>query len=558
MHADTVLEGRVFTADPDRPLAEAVAISGGRVAAVGSRAELEPLKRDASRVIDVGEGLVIPGMCDAHMHLSQGAVASMFQADLSGARTVGDYAAILDDFIRSHPGRSNYQGYGWDDAVFEAEGIAPDRRFLDDVSPEVPLFMRSYDGHSLVANTAAMELAGIGRGYASSQTGSIELDSSGAPTGLFREWTMRDIMGAVEPFGVDDYIAAIGEAQRRFLRVGVTSVFEPIIDNGDAVRAAYRALDRAGALQLKVATGYYTRPEAGTSEDVRAFARALGADSPRDGGAGRVRHGCVKILLDGVVEGRTAYLHDDYADGPGYRGMPICSPEELRGALRAICELGLQVHMHAIGDAAVSMALDGLEEVFPIRPRPDWRPTITHLQLVRPEDVERMARLGVVASANPVWHEKEPGYYGNLALPYLGAERAEHEYPLADLMRAGIPVSMGTDWPVSDPDPLLGIEVGVTRCMPGDASGETCLWPEQRASVGEMLVAATAGGAYQNFMERETGSIRAGLAADVCVLDRDITRIEPSRIHEARCLLTMVDGSVVWDAGRDSGDGGKP
>lgn len=551
MQAEIICVGRVFTADPSHPWAEAVAIADGTVCAVGTRGEVGETAGGHTRIIDAGDGLILPGMCDAHMHLSQGAVASMFQVDLAGASSPEEYLDRISTFTAAHPGRPSYQGYGWDDAVFAAEGVVPDRTFLDLACPDVPLAIRSYDGHSLVANTAALELAGIGRGYVSARPGELVCDATGRPTGLFREWTMRDVMDTLGPYSIADYRAAIVEEQQKFLKVGVTSVYEPIIDSGDAVRAAYLDLDRAGELVLKVSTGFYARPEADGCDDMVAFAQRT-SDLGAGASAGRVRFGNVKILLDGVVEGETAFLGSDYTDRPGWRGEALCTPAQLEEALLTACDLGFQVHMHAIGDAAVAMALDGLEAVSGERPRPDWRPTITHLQLLAPRDIERMAALGVVASTNPVWHEKEPGYFGELARPRLGDARAEREYPLHDLMRAGIPVSMGTDYPVSDPDPLLGIEVGVTRSMPGDEAGETCLWPEQRATVEEMLMAATAGGAYQTFQERRSGSLKPGLAADLCILDRDITRVDPWHIHEARCVLTMVDGAVVW---RDPGGG---
>ena len=539
MQADTIVYGRIFTADPQRPWAEAAAIADGRFIAVGDADEVCPLAGSKTEVLDAGSGLVTPGMCDAHMHLSQGAIASYYQADLSGASSCAEIVERLRAFIEAHPGRAVYQGYGWSDAVFEAEGIAPDRTFLDAVCAAVPLFIRSYDGHSLAANTACLKLAGIGAGYVSSQTGQIILDADGVPTGLFREWTMRDIMEAVPPFTEEDYRAAIKREQMKFVRVGVTNAFEPIIDNGPTVRAAYRALDDADELLLKMSSAVYVRPEA---EDVAAVLDAFETE-PLVRPDGHFSCRCAKVLIDGVVEGQTAFLDEDYAHRPGYRGLPICTSRQYRAALREIAARDLQLHVHAIGDAAVAMALDGIEEM---RPYLTHRVAITHLQLVRPQDIARMARLGCIACANPIWHEKEPGYYAQLALPYLGFERAERQYPLEDLFRAGITVSMGTDYPVSDPDPLLGIEVGVTRSMPGDATGETCLGLDQRARVSQMLCAATVNGAYQNGAEDRFGTIAVGKEADLALFDRDITRVEASAIHEARCLVTLIDGRVVW------------
>lgn len=545
MASNIVLLGKVFTADAGHPYAGGVAVEGGRIAYVGDRAGARELVGEGAKVVDAGEGLILPGFVDGHMHYSQAAYKDMFQADLMSATTVAGYARIMSDFIAEHPHRSVYVGVGWDNAVFEREGARPDRSLLDAVCPDVPCAIRSYDAHSFLVNTAALEKAGIGNGYVSARVGEAVLDDDGNPTGLFREWAADDVVGAILHPTRDEFERALDALQGKLFSLGITQIYEPVIDDGDKVRPAYQALDLAGRLKLKVTSGFKCLPELYGADQVEQWALQ------RDVWEGRGRHyamGNVKFFMDGVVESRTGWLFDDYADEPGYRGEPNCTLGEFETQARAAAEAGLQIHIHAIGDAALDMALSGLEYARRFAVDADWRPTITHLQVVRPRDIERMARLGVIANTDPAWHMKEPAYFENLALPYLGAERADRQYPLKSLWDAGVTVSTGTDFPVTDPNPMLGIEAGVTRSMPGDASGRTALWPEEGVSVERMLASYTVNGAYQNRREATTGSIVVGKCADIAVLDRDITAIDPSAIHEAHCVLTLADGRVVHEA----------
>ena len=250
--------------------------------------------------------------------------------------------------------------------------------------------------------------------------------------------------------------------------------------------------------------------------------------------------------MDGVIEGHTAYLNEDYAD-PGDRGEPIWQPAEFNAACAAIDKAGFQIHVHSIGDAATTETLDGLAYARKVNGRRDWRPGITHLQLVTPSDFKRFASLGVTAVPQPYWFLMDD-YYWNLQLPYLGLPRADEEYPMKSFFDAGALVASASDFPVTyPPDPLDAIQTGVMRWFPDWVHNPTdILWPEQRVTVQQMIASFTLNGAKANYLETQTGSIKVGKSADLIVLNRDITTTVPSLIGDTQVMLTLFQGSEVY------------
>lgn len=548
--ADIVLVGTIFTGEDDRTCAQGAAIRDGRYVYVGDAASARAFAGPGTRVIEGGDGLFTPGLTDAHIHLSTAAASAAFEVDLTGVESVDGYAEALRAFKDANPGRRWYGGAGWDNAVFEAEGRVPDRALLDSVSADVPVVMRSYDCHSLLVNTAALRLAGIGTGYRSADVGGFVLDGAGEPTGLVREWAMHDIFRGLGLYSVDDYERAILAYQERLLSLGITSAYEPIMDDIDLVNQAYMHLDETGRLKLKVQAGFTVGPSRGGVAAVDR--RAVQRDAYR---GSHYKNDNIKIFIDGVVESRTAYLKEDYADEPGYRGVPNCSLDELTETLSEVRAKGFQVHMHVIGDAAIDQALTALERVRDAPCPGIWRPTLTHLQLAREDDARRMAALGVCAALNPIWFYKEPLYFSAQCIPYLGEERASYQDPGQLFWRSGITPTVATDAPVAVPDPLPEIETGTTRCAIGDDAEGTLFCPDERMTAGELLQAYTSNGAYQTLWEDECGSVEVGKVADVALFDRNILAIDPHRIREAACLITIADGAIAFerDGERDGG-----
>lgn len=541
--ADLVLIGTIFTGEDDRTCAQGAAIKDGRYIYVGTADGAMAFSGPATRIITSENGLFTPGLTDSHIHLSTAAASAMLEADLTGCDSVDGYVNALRVFKEQHPGRRWYGGAGWDNAVFEAKGRKPDRFLLDAVSADIPVVMRSYDCHSLLVNTAALRLSGIGKGYHSADVGGFVLDDSGEPTGLIREWAMHDVFRGLGLYSVEDYEQAILAYQEHLLSLGITSAYEPIMDDIDLVNQAYMHLDESGRLKLKVQAGFTVGPARGgvSSVDRRAIQRDAYHGS-------HYKNDNIKIFIDGVVESRTAFLKEDYADEPGYRGVPNCSLDALTETLAEVRARGFQVHMHVIGDAAIDEALTALERVSDTPCPGIWRPTLTHLQLAKKHDAERMAALGACAAINPIWFYKEPLYFNVQCIPYLGVERASYQDPGQLFWRDGITPTVATDAPVTIPDPMPEIEVGATRCAIGDVAEKTLFCPEERMTVGELLQAYTSNGAYQTLWEDECGTIAVGKRADVALFDKNILHINPHDIHKATCQLTIADGKVAYES----------
>ena len=542
MFADIVLRGKVFTSKRRTLHAQAVAVKDGRFAYVGNAAGVQPFVGPDTRVIESGDGLFLPGFCDAHMHFSSAACQFAYEVDITSLKTVDEYIEAIRAYVAEHPGRTFYRGGGWDNAVFANEGKVPTREMLDAVCPDVPLLIGSYDGHSFWVNSACLRKAGIGRGFVSREAGSIVLDpQTKEPTGLVRDWAMNDVFKAIRPYSVDEFKAAIFTLQDDLIALGITNLYEPIMRDEENAQTALQQLDDEGRLKLKVSSGFYCKPESEGLQKIERCAKI------RDACRGpHYRCNSIKFMLDGVVESGTAYLCDDYADKPGFRGVPNCRPDDYARMAACAKEHGFQVHVHAIGDAALSMALDGLEFARARVPGDGWRPAITHLQVVNDADIDRMAALGAIACTDPTWHFKDPVCYESLEHAQLG-ERAEREYPLKKFWDRGVVVTTATDFPVSNPNPLEGLEVGTTRCAPGDIAETTMLDAEQRVPVRDMICAGTINGAYQTCLEDRVGSIEVGKEADFVLLDRDVTAIDPHAIHEARCLMTAIDGRIIFE-----------
>jgi predicted amidohydrolase YtcJ len=344
------------------------------------------------------------------------------------------------------------------------------------------------------------------------------------------------------PITSEEWRAAILEAQRYLHSLGITAWQDASVEP-EHLRA-YMALAGRGELTARVIPALWWERERGLDQvdhlmARRAEARTAGLDA-----------GTVKIMLDGVIENFTASMLEPYLDGDGRptdnRGIPFVDPESLPGIVTRLDAEGFQLHFHAIGDRAVRDALDAVEAAIAANGANDHRHHVAHIQVVHPDDVPRFARLGVVANAQAVWACHEP-QMDDLTIPFLGPERSTHQYPFGSLLRAGARLAMGSDWSVSTPDPFQQMEVAVTRVDPGDREREPLL-PEERIEVEDALTAFTRGSAFVNHLDDRTGTLAAGMAADLVVVDRDIGSPDAGPIGDARALLTLVEGRVVHEA----------
>lgn len=541
--ADLVFLGP--TVEPITPVAgpapEALAVTDGRIAAMGRRADLEPLMGPATRVIRLNGETLLPGFQDAHIHPVQGELTAM-RCDLSELGAAQFHDAIRD-YATGHPERTWVVGAGW--SVTDFPDAAPRRAELDALVPDRPAFLWSRDGHSAWVNSRALAVAGISADTPDPAGGLIVRDPDGSPSGTLREGAVSLVEAFVPPPSAEEHATALAAVQRRLHAFGITGWQDAsVYDSGATARqlVAYRASAEAGSLQARVVAALFWDPRHGL-EQVEGFVEQAGAAS-----VGRLRASTVKIWVDGVIEGLTAAMLEPYIDEQGNptdnRGMALVPPESLRAAVIALDAAGLQVHMHAIGDAAVRSALDAIEAARRANGASDLRHHIAHIQLIHPADLPRFAALGATGNMQPIWACHEPTM-DRRTIPFLGPERTGWQYPFASLLRHGARLAAGSDWPVSSANPLLEMEVATTRVNELTRSGEVFL-PDERLSLDEALSAFTIGSAYVSHLDGETGSLEVGKLADLTLLDRNLRDPGAGPIGEAKVLATWVEGREVY------------
>jgi predicted amidohydrolase YtcJ len=534
--ADLLIVGApVYTADPARPWADAVAVRAGRVAAAGPERDLAGLRGPSTRVLRLDGGLVVPGFQDAHVHTAAGGL-ELARCDLHGVEPEA-YAATVARYAAGQPGDPWVLGGGW---VMDAFGTGgPHRSALDAVVGDRPVLLESTDGHSAWVNGRALALAGITRATPDPPRGRIERDAAGEPTGALHEAAMALVGDLAPEPGQAEWEAAIERGQAHLHRLGVTAWQDAAVE--PAMLAAYRAVAERGRLTGRAVAALRWEVEAGEAQVADLVERR------RTASVGRLRASAVKIFSDGVFENRTAAVLEPYLDADGRPtgnlGIGMLAADELARVVTALDAEGFDVHVHAIGDRAVRDTLDAFQAAAAANGRRDARHQIAHLQFVHPDDRPRFRRLGVVANAQPFWSCFD-GYMRELTWPFLHPERAGWQYPWASLRRAGAVLAFGSDWTVSTANPLEEIEVAVRRVAPGDPDGEVFL-PDERVDLPAALDAFTSGSAYALRLEAETGSVTPGKLADLAVLDRDPFDPAAGPIAAARVLATLVEGEPV-------------
>jgi predicted amidohydrolase YtcJ len=536
--ADLVLKnGLIHTMNGAGVRAEALAVKDGRFLFVGTNEAVNRFMGTETRAVDLGGKLVLPGFIDSHCHPSA-AVEQFGAVALFGMRSVAEYQKAIVDFVNTHPGATVIRGSGWSNTVFGPAG--PDKAILDEVVRDLPVALSSEDGHSTWVNSRALDLAGVTKETKDPPGGVIERDPvTGEPNGTLRESAAGLVSKVIPDYTVEELARGLEEYQTMALAFGITTAHEASLGVGGNSLEAYKALETAARLRMRFRASLYTDPEKGP-EQVREQA------AERDRNRGPLfQTRTAKIFIDGVIEGGTAYLKEPYAHKPGFRGKPLWTPEALDTICAALDKKGFQLHFHAIGDAAVAEALDGIAFAARINGRRDSRAMLTHLQLVSPEDVLRFKALGAVAVTQPFWFMKDD-YYSNIQVPYLGLKRADEEYPMESFFRAGVMVTSSSDYTVTIPcDPIQAIQIGMTRSRPGLTDPGAVLWPGERASLEQMLASLTVNGAYANFLENTTGTIETGKSADLVVLDKNLFDLPADKIGTAKVILTLFEGREV-------------
>ena len=561
--ADTVFKnGYIYTVNPGARVARAVAVKDGKIVYVGSNVGARAFVGPSTQVVKLGGKMMLPGFIDAHAHAGMTA-SSLYSALLYFLPSVDAYVATVKEFADANPDLPWVRGQGWSNTVVPDMGpLATD---LDKAVPDRPSAIMSEDGHSYWCNSKALELAGITGATPDPENGVIErvpgTEASdppyGTPSGTLRETAADIVTGIIPDYTVGQYENGIAYYQQDVAApVGITTVFDPLLKIGKNAIQAYQNMADAGTLSVRVRGALELTPD----KDLATWIAAAKAERAKHTSP-MFKTPAVKIFADGVVEGHTAYLNEPYADAlaykgdANYRGEPIWRPMLMKTTFARLDRAGFQIHTHAIGDAATTETLNALAYARKVNGAHDWRPGITHIQLVDPKDFSRFARLGVTAVPDPYWFIKDD-YYTYLQVPYLGLPRADREYPMKSFFDAGVTVASASDYPVTiPPAPLMGIAVGVNRWAPdyvyeypAPPNLKGVLWPKERATVKQMIRSFTIEGAKANFLGKQTGTIKVGKRADLVVLDTNLLKVaDPTDLFDAHVLYTMGSGKVLYD-----------
>jgi predicted amidohydrolase YtcJ len=533
-YADIVFRGGpVYTVDSAQPHASAVAVAGTRIVFVGDDSGAAKLIGPQTRVIELKGRMLLPAFHDSHVHpLTAGVRLS--ECALDELTTPAQVADSIASCAKARPSDAWFIGHGWQLPVFPHAN--PSRALLDSLVPDRPAYVRAADGHSAWVNSRALKLAGVTLHTIDPPDGRIERDAAGNPSGTLREGAADLVSSFLPKKTAKQRVDGLERAIRYANSLGIVAVQEANADSD--ILVAYQTLDKRGALNARVVASIYVDPAAG----VRQLPRMIRL---RDQFAGtRVRATSAKIFADGVIESHTSALLEPYLDTHN-RGPANLTPAGFDSLAIALDKAGFQIHVHAIGDRAVRMALDAIEAAQRVNGAHDARDHIAHLEMIDTLDLPRFKSLGVFANFQALWAFRD-SYIKDLTEPVLGPERSSRLYPLGDVAAAGGTIVGGSDWGVSSLNPLEAIQVGVTRCDPAATTTCTAWLPKERVSLDRMIAAYTIEGARLAFDEKITGSITVGKAGDLVVLDRDLFAIPPSQIAKAHVLLTLLDGHDVF------------
>jgi len=529
MSADLVLyNAKLYTMDERRAQASAIAIRGNAILAVGDDVSMRNLLRLGGASLDLRGKCVIPGLIDAHLHMEWTAL---------GLKNVNAEAPTLDELLRrvaeratSTPAGAWIRGHGWNQNAWG--GTFPNRADLDRVAPEHPVYLTAKSGHAAWASSLALKLAGVTSATPNPHGGEIVRDAAGEPTGIFFEDAMQLVSAIIPQATAADLAGALREAIPLLHRAGLTGVHD---FDGARAFSAWQMLKERGELNLRVSK---TIPVT-----LQEHAIALGLRSGF--GDDWLRIGSVKTFADGALGPRTALMIEPYEGEPGNRGIVVTDKEEMFENVRKASAAGLSSTIHAIGDKANHDVLDVVEMVrAEERQRGDarLRHRIEHVQLLHPDDYQRLAQLNVIASMQPIHATSDM----LMADKYWGARRNEGAYAWRTQLEAGAVLAFGSDSPVEPFAPLLGIHAAVTRRRADGSPGPDGWTPEQRLTVHQTVYGFTLGAAFAAYEETRKGSLTPGKLADLVILDRDIFKIDPMDIQHTKVAGTIIDGQFVW------------
>ena len=533
--ADLIINNaKIWTVDDARPKAQAVAVLGDRIIAVGSSADVAILRGPDTRVIDAGGKLLLPGFNDAHVHFVSGG-SQLENVQLNDATSVEEFVRRIAEQAKKTPKGEWILGGDWDETKWGPPNL-PTKELIDPVTPDNPVFVSRYDGHSALANSLALRLAGITVQTPDPVGGTIVRDAQGNPTGDLKDAAEELVSGVIPPMSHEQRLRVVRRALEYASSLGVTSV--QTMDPEYADIAAFAELWQSGELTTRI----YAAPLITQVDDQVKIGIRHAFGGPY------LRIGALKAFADGSLGSRTAYFFEPFSDQPDNRGLLSNQMQPLslmRDRMMAADAAGLQICTHAIGDQAISIVLDLYTDVVKAHHGAERRFRIEHAQHMAAKDFDRFAQLDVIASVQP-YHAIDDGRWAG---PRIGHDRASRTYPFRTFLNHGVHLAFGTDWDVAPLNPMLTIYAAVTRATL-DGKNPNGWFPEQKLSVAEAVRAYTMGSAYAEFQDKEKGSITPGKLADMVVLSDDIFSIDPVKIRDVKVLQTIVGGKVVFDGVR--------
>ncbi len=529
--ADLIItNAKVYTVDKAHPRAEAVAVLGPRIVAVGTSAEIDAWRGPNTRVIDAHSRLVLPGFNDAHVHFITGGL-QLDSVQLNDAESPQEFAQRIGNFVKRVPKGEWITGGDWDEEKWKPPQL-PTKELIDPVTPDTPVFVTRYDGHESLANSYVLKLAGVTAKTPDPPGGTIVRDAQGNPTGVLKDSAQNYVWKVMPPLSHDRRLRAAKRALAYAARLGVTSLQDMGPDPEDV--AVYSELAERGELTSRI---YAAPPIASVDDQVKIGIRHAW-------GSPYLRLGALKAFADGSLGSTTAYFFEPYTDAPKTRGLlneGMIPLSKMRNRMMKGDAAGLQLFTHAIGDAAISQILDFYSDIEKAHGAADRRWRIEHSQHVAPKDFARYAKLHVIASVQP-YHAIDDGRWAERR---IGPVRIKTTYAFRTFLDNGVRLAFGTDWTVAPLNPMLTLYAAVTRATL-DGKNPNGWLPEQKLKLDEAIEAYTMGSAFAEFQDSVKGSLTPGKLADIVIVSDDLFAIDPKNIRDVNVDTTIVGGRVVW------------
>ena len=529
-----VYNADIRTMDPLQPRAQALAAKNGRVVALGSNEDIRDLANGGCRRVDAGGRLVLPGFQDTHIHLQDSGTGFSTSVNLERARTVDQLQSLIREFAAS---RNDHwvRGTGWYSGIFGAHNLT--RQVLDAAVPDRPVFIFASDGHNAAINTKACEELGLDASVADPFGGQFVRDDKGVPTGLAYELAIEWIRSRMPKLPLDAYFDGVRYGQKLANRHGITGVLDALVRERHMV--VYRGLADKDDLTVRLRATAIVNPGDSVKDSLERVSTLR-----RETRSENVHVHSAKFFLDGVIENRTAAMIEDYSDPVGGNAEIMFDEELLRELFIAFDAARFQLHVHVIGDRATRVALDDIEAARKINGAWPSLHQLAHVQLIDPDDIPRLRKLGVVTNMQPLWARNEPSVT-DMALPLIGEKRGRWMYPWRTIVDSGAPYAVSSDWGVSTLNPFKIMQTAVTR-QPDKVKADFPVFvPEERMTREQVVRGYTTKAAEAAWRADETGSLTPGRYADLILLDRDIFSVDAYEIGGTQVDLTLLGGREV-------------